>query len=86
MMAALRHDSHDQGLQQLFAGHADLSRVPQLTITGLTLDSRQVEPGYLFLACAGTQQHGIRFIDAAIANGAVAVAVEPAVETEGLAP
>lgn len=85
MMAALRHHSHGQELQRLFVGYTDVARVPQLSITGMTLDSRQVEPGYLFLACAGTQQHGMHFIDEAIANGAAAVAIEPTVQTEGMA-
>ena len=39
----------DQSLQQLFVGLVDLSAVPDCRICGLTLDSRQVRPGYLFL-------------------------------------
>ncbi|MEK7991388.1 MAG: UDP-N-acetylmuramoyl-L-alanyl-D-glutamate--2,6-diaminopimelate ligase [Thiotrichaceae bacterium] len=42
-------------------------------ITGLTLDSRQVNAGEVFFALAGTQVHGERFIPMAIENGAVAV-------------
>ena len=44
------------------------------TVTGLAVDSRAVKPGDLFFALAGTKTDGARFIDAAIAAGAVAVA------------
>jgi UDP-N-acetylmuramoyl-L-alanyl-D-glutamate--2,6-diaminopimelate ligase len=44
-----------------------------LEVTGLALDSRAVRPGDLFFALAGSKTDGARFIDAAIAAGAVAV-------------
>jgi len=43
-------------------------------VTGLAMDSRAVKPGDLFFALAGSKTDGARFIDAAIASGAVAVA------------
>jgi UDP-N-acetylmuramoyl-L-alanyl-D-glutamate--2,6-diaminopimelate ligase len=43
-------------------------------VTGLASDSRLVKPGDLFFALAGSRTDGARFIDAAIAAGAVAVA------------
>ncbi|MBT6093391.1 MAG: UDP-N-acetylmuramoyl-L-alanyl-D-glutamate--2,6-diaminopimelate ligase [Rhodospirillaceae bacterium] len=45
----------------------------ELNITGITCDSRRVEPGYLFAAIPGTQTDGRRFISNAIERGAVAV-------------
>ena len=45
-----------------------------LEATGLAVDSRVVKPGDLFFALAGAKTDGARFIDAAIAAGAVAVA------------
>jgi UDP-N-acetylmuramoyl-L-alanyl-D-glutamate--2,6-diaminopimelate ligase len=45
-------------------------------ISGLTCDSRQVEPGFLFAALPGLQVDGRDFIAQAIANGAVAVLAE----------
>ena len=43
-------------------------------VTGLAVDSRAVKPGDLFFALAGGKTDGARFIDAAIASGAIAVA------------
>lgn len=47
-----------------------------VSVTGLTLDSRQVRPGDLFLAVPGLQGDGRHHIDAALAAGAVAVLCE----------
>lgn len=45
-------------------------------IQGLTLDSRQVQPGDAFVALKGAALDGRDFIEAAIAQGAVAVLVD----------
>lgn len=50
------------------------AQVPDLQIEGITLDSRQVRPGYLFVAERGASVDGHDFIPSAIKNGAVAVA------------
>ena len=42
-------------------------------ITGLASDSRDVQPGYLFAALAGTRATGVDFIPDALARGAAAV-------------
>src|SRR5688572_22961732 len=50
-----------------------------VTISGITYDSRQVRPGDLFAALRGSDFDGHRYIETAIANGASAVlAEEPA--------
>jgi UDP-N-acetylmuramoyl-L-alanyl-D-glutamate--2,6-diaminopimelate ligase len=46
-----------------------------LEITGVSADSRRVEPGFVFVAIAGTKADGARFIADAVAKGAVAVVV-----------
>lgn len=51
----------------------ELSGEYEIEILGLALDSRDVKPGYLFLACPGTHTTGHDFIDSAIEAGAVAV-------------
>lgn len=48
----------------------------QIRATGVTADSRQVTPGDVFVAVAGTQTDGHSFVTQAIANGAVAVVTE----------
>ncbi len=50
-----------------------------LEIHGLSLDSRLVQAGDLYLAVGGATTHGLRFAEDAIARGAVAVAFNPAV-------
>src|SRR5258707_7504375 len=46
-----------------------------IAITGLTADSRQVRPGYLFAALPGAKMDGRHFIPTAIAQGATAILV-----------
>ncbi len=46
-------------------------------IVGLTADSRQVRPGYLFAALPGSRRDGRDFIDQAVERGAVAVLASP---------
>ncbi len=48
-----------------------------LEIRGLTADSRQVAPGYLFAALPGSRSDGRAFIGEAITRGAVAVLAAP---------
>jgi len=73
-------------LSELVAGLA--SAVPALAVTDLTLDSRQVREGALFLACRGTRQHGLEFLPQALSRGAAAVLWEPtrSVGSPGPAP
>jgi UDP-N-acetylmuramoyl-tripeptide--D-alanyl-D-alanine ligase len=44
-------------------------------VTGVTFDSREVGPGDLFVAMAGTVHDGHRFVDAAFASGAAGAIV-----------
>ena len=45
----------------------------ELDILGMTSDSRQVEPGMLFAALAGSQVDGSRFVSGAVEAGAIAL-------------
>jgi UDP-N-acetylmuramoyl-L-alanyl-D-glutamate--2,6-diaminopimelate ligase len=47
-------------------------------VSGITLDSRLVEPGDLYVALPGRQHHGAEFLDEAAAAGAVAVLTDAA--------
>lgn len=53
------------------ASPATLPRDPVLS--GLTLDSRKVRPGFLFAALAGARQDGAAFVADAVGRGAVAI-------------
>ena len=46
-------------------------------VTGITHDSRAVRPGDLYAALPGFTTHGARFVEAAVAAGAVAVLTDP---------
>ena len=50
-------------------------------ITGITLDSREVQAGYLFVAIAGHQVDGHDYLDQAIAKGAVALVTQKPFES-----
>ncbi len=45
----------------------------EIEISGIAYDSREVKPGYLFVAVKGFQVDGHKYIESAIKNGAVAV-------------
>jgi UDP-N-acetylmuramoyl-L-alanyl-D-glutamate--2,6-diaminopimelate ligase len=47
--------------------------LPDIPIAGITLDSRQVEPGFVFVAMQGGSVDGHDFISRAIENGASAI-------------
>ncbi len=49
------------------------AQAESLEISGLTANSREVAPGYLFAALPGSRTDGRAFIDEAVENGAVAV-------------
>jgi UDP-N-acetylmuramoyl-L-alanyl-D-glutamate--2,6-diaminopimelate ligase len=61
-----------------FLNASGTTRVRDVEITGLAYDSRQVKPGYLFVAVPGHAQDGAQFIDDALTRGAVAVVGEQA--------
>src|ERR1017187_7781859 len=62
-------------LRDLFSDDATIDpQAEAAVVSGLAVDSRAVKPGDLFFALAGSRTDGARFIDSAIASGAVAVA------------
>ena len=52
------------------------ANAPELQITGISIDSRAVQPGHLFVAMKGGATDGHDYIQSAINNGAVAVVGE----------
>ena len=55
-------------------------------IRGLTSDSRDVRPGYLFAALAGTRARGTDFIPDAVARGAAAVLAPEGTDPDAAGP
>ncbi len=66
-----------RAVSQLLDGLVTVTPEMDREIAGLTLDSRQVQQGSLFLACAGGSAHGLEYLPQALRNGAAAVAWEP---------
>ncbi len=67
--------------QQLLQGAEVLSQSGNPAVAGVEYDSRRVRPGSVFVAVKGETSDGYRFIDRAIAAGAVAVVTDSAAET-----
>jgi UDP-N-acetylmuramoyl-L-alanyl-D-glutamate--2,6-diaminopimelate ligase len=68
--------------QQILEGAEILSQSGDPHVNGIEYDSRRVKPGNVFVAMKGETSDGNQFIDQAIANGAVAVVTDSAVEQE----
>src|SRR6266496_4194019 len=70
--------------QQLLQGAEVLSQTGNSTgnpaVIGVEYDSRRVRPGVVFVAMKGETSDGNRYIDQAIASGAVAVVTDSATE------
>lgn len=64
-------------LADLLSGMDVIGEIPAVQVSDVVLDSRQVAPGALFAACAGANQHGLEYAEAAAAAGACAIAWEP---------
>lgn len=61
-------------LDQLLEG---IAPAPTLPLTGLTLDSRKVQPGGVFVALPGHSTHGLLFAGEAQRRGAAGILFEP---------
>src|SRR4029077_11786281 len=73
--------------QQLLQGAEVLAQSGDPSVTGVEYDSRRVKPGSVFVAMQGETSDGNKFIDKAIAAGAVAVVSDSATQAprEGVA-
>jgi UDP-N-acetylmuramoyl-L-alanyl-D-glutamate--2,6-diaminopimelate ligase len=71
--------SNQKSLQHIFAELPlpfCMVNVPDIPITGISIDSRAVKPGHLFVAMKGGSADGHDYISRAIENGAVAIVGE----------
>ncbi len=67
--------------QQLLQGAEVLSQSGNAAVAGVEYDSRRVRPGTVFVAMKGEASDGNRFIDQAIAAGAVGIVTDSAGES-----
>src|SRR2546422_8641493 len=65
---------------QLLDGAEVLSQSGNPNVSGIEYDSRRVKPGDVFVAMQGESSDGNKFIDKAIAAGAVAIVTDAANE------
>lgn len=78
--------AYQKSLQHIFAELPlpfCMLNIPDVPVTGISIDSRAVKPGHLFVAMKGGTADGHDYIPKAIENGAVAVVGER--EVSGLA-
>ncbi len=66
-----------QRLSQLLEGFAIVEQDMDREVNALFIDSREASEGGLFMACAGTQGHGVDYMSQACAAGVAAIAWEP---------
>jgi UDP-N-acetylmuramoyl-L-alanyl-D-glutamate--2,6-diaminopimelate ligase len=73
--------------EQILEGAEVLAQSGNPPVSGVAYDSRKVKPGFVFVAMKGESSDGNKFVDKAIASGAVAVVSDSAEEKprEGIA-
>ena len=59
----------DRDLRDLLRG---LALAPDIRVSGISSDSRQVQKGDLFLATAGARSHGLDYVNDVVRAGAAA--------------
>lgn len=69
-----------QALRGLLDGFGAEGAVPDIDVNGVSIDSRDITPGSLFLALKGQRGHGLDHAMQAIDAGAAAIAWEPGEE------
>lgn len=80
MNVAMSSAQTNHSLSDLLAGIAVVAADDDLIVTGVSIDSRKVSPGDLFIALPGSRHHGSMFIDDAINRGATSVVIDAAAE------
>jgi UDP-N-acetylmuramoyl-L-alanyl-D-glutamate--2,6-diaminopimelate ligase len=71
-------NAYSYSLKKLLNSFATEQLVVDIYVKGLSIDSRDIEPGYLFVAVQGVTNHGRQFVAQAIKRGACAVLVDKA--------
>lgn len=74
-----------RNLREVFSGWdegLDMLVIPDISVNNLSIDSRHISSGDVFVALPGIQSHGLEFAAQAQANGAVAILSDQAESTE----
>ena len=79
-MRVQRADDKGLLLADLLAGMVDPGEYGRRIIHGVAIDSRDVQPGGLFMAISGQRSHGMDHLSQALAQGAAAILAEPSPE------
>lgn len=61
-----------------------LEKLKDITVNGLTLDSRKIKSGYLFFAVNGEEVNGVEFINNALDQNVVAVIWEASEDVDAI--
>jgi UDP-N-acetylmuramoyl-L-alanyl-D-glutamate--2,6-diaminopimelate ligase len=75
----------ERSLSKLLQAYFTLPEQVDIALRNIVLDSREVQPGDVFVALHGTQHHAQDFIQHAVSQGAVAILSESAAENDALA-
>ena len=85
---ASRSNNYSIRLSELLTGYisatVSASGLDDITITGLSLDSRNINHGDMFVATAGGTVNGVAFINEAIENNAAAVVWDASTEADAI--
>ncbi len=73
MSMPARQLNHSMTTATLLRG---LAEAPDIAISGIASDTRDIRDGYLFLACRGDRSHGLDYAAQAIEAGAAAIAYD----------
>ncbi len=73
MMAAMKIDDKQITLKHLLGNYVEINCLPEIPVNGLSLDSRNIQPGDVFIALEGQTEHGLVYAETAVKKGAVAV-------------
>jgi UDP-N-acetylmuramoyl-L-alanyl-D-glutamate--2,6-diaminopimelate ligase len=73
MSMPARQLNHSMTIATLLRG---LAEAPDIAISGIASDTRDIRDGYLFLACRGDRSHGLDYAAQAIEAGAAAIAYD----------
>lgn len=67
----------NKNLQDLLSGLVNVELIPSVEVGNLILDSRELQKGDVFIAVAGTQAHGLDYLQNALSASPALILFEP---------